>query len=339
MSSLNISMGTAGFVGSEKLQPVLDLLKQYGVVEVDSAEIYGTNEADLGAVKAADQGFAVSTKNPGGCFPNSLTPAETLRAKTDASLARLGVAQVDILYIHAPDHTVKPAEYAHTFDELHKAGKFRRFGISNYSPKQVRELHAYAKEKGLVLPTVYQGNYNAVSRKIEADLLPLLRELGISFYAYSPIAGGFLTKSRKALDEDTEGGRFAADGGMINTMYRKLYVKPALLEGLGKWEELAKNEGVPQAELAYRWIYYHSALKPKEHGDFVIVGASKIEQISQTLDGLKRGPLKPEVVQEIDEVWNIVKDEAIVDNFDVIGGQEGFKREDMEKFLPEKEQN
>lgn len=321
MSSLNISIGTAGFSDSEYLQPALDTLKKYGVVEIDSAELYGSNEADLGAVRAAAQGFALSTKNPGGWVPGSLAPADALRAKTDASLARLGVDQVDILYIHGPDPALQPADYAHTFDDLHKAGKFRRFGISNYTPDQVRALHAYSKEHGLVLPTVYQGNYNAVSRIIDTTLFPVLRELGISFYAYSPIAGGFLTKSRKALEEGTEGGRFAVGDNAINNMYRGLYLKPALLEGLDKWVELAKMEGVPQAELAYRWIYYHSALKPQEHGDFVIVGASKVDQISQTLEGLKRGPLKPEVVQGIDQVWDIVKHEAIVDNYDAIGGK------------------
>lgn len=333
MSSLNISMGTAGFPGPDNLQPALDVLKQYGVKEIDSAEMYGTNETDLGAVKAADQGFIIATKNPGGWFPDSLTPPENLKSKTDASLAKLGVQQVDILYIHGPDPSLKPADYAHTFDEMYKAGKFRRFGISNFTPEQTRELHAYSKENGLVLPTVYQGNYNAVSRVIDTTLFPVLRELGIPFYAYSPIAGGFLTKSRKALEEGTEGGRFAVGDNGLNKMYRGFYLKPTMLEGLGKWEELAKTEGVSQAELAYRWIYYHSALKPKEHGDFVIVGASKVGQISQTLEGLKRGPLKPEVVKGIDEVWSIVKDVAIVDNYEAVGGKPPMKPEDLGKSL------
>lgn len=333
MSSFNISVGTGFFAEPDSLQPALDVLKQYGVVEIDSAELYGTNEADLGAVKAADQGFVLSTKNPGGWFPGSLVPAENLKAKTDTSLARLGVQQVDILYIHGPDASLTPADYAHTFDELYKAGKFRRFGLSNYTPEQVRELHAYCKEQGLVLPTVYQGNYNAVSRAIDTTLFPLLRELGISFYAYSPIAGGFLTKSRKALEEGTEGGRFAVGENPLNTMYRGFYLKPALLAGLGKWEELAKIEGVPQAELAYRWIYYHSALKPTEHGDFVIVGASKVAQISQTMEGLKRGPLKPEVVKGIDEVWDLVKDEAIVDNYEASAGKLPASPEEFQKSM------
>lgn len=317
MSTLHLSVGTAGFPGPEKLQAALDVIKQNGIVEIDSALLYGNNEADLGAVKAAtEQGFVIATKNPGGFAPPENPFPANLRAATAASLEKLATPQVDILYIHGPAPGAKPADYAPIFDELYRDGKFRRFGISNYTPEQVRELYDYSKANGLVLPTVYQGNYNPVSRLIEADLFPVLRELGIAFYAYSPIAGGFLTKSRKALEEGTETGRFSVDDNYINNMYRSFYFKPQMLEGLGKWEELAKIQGVPQAELAYRWVYYHSALKPKADGDTVIVGASKPEHITQTVEGLKRGPLKPEVVQGIDQVWEIVKDVAIVNNYE-----------------------
>lgn len=75
------------------------------------------------------------------------------------------------------------------------------------------------------------------------------------------------------------------------------------------------------AELAYRWVYYHSALKPDECGDHVVAGASKLEQIQQTMEGLRRGPLKPEVVEAIDAIWELVQDDAIVDNFHFVASQ------------------
>lgn len=316
MPTLNLSAGPAVFPGTENLHNALDAIKAAGIVELDSAETYGSNEADLGAVRAAEQGFLISTKNPGGWIPGSLA---ALRQKTEASLARLSVDQVDILYVHGPDASVPPKDYAHVFDALHKEGKFRRFGISNYTPEQVSELHAYCRDNGLVPPTVYQGNYNAVSRKIDTTLLPLLKELGIAFYAYSPVAGGFLTKSRKALEEGSEGGRFATTDDWLNNLYRGLYLKPAMLEALGRWEKLAWEQGTSQADLAYRWAYYHSALDTTK-GDFVIIGASKPEQITQTVEGIKKGPLKPEVVKGIEEVWETVKHVAITDNFEATRG-------------------
>ncbi|KAK7698821.1 hypothetical protein SLS64_012172 [Diaporthe eres] len=315
-SDLKLSVGTTGFPGAEKLQPALDAVKAAGIKEIDTAEMYGNNEVDLGSVGAADS-FILSTKNPGGWQPGSLKEITT---RFNASLDKLKTKQVDILYIHGPDRSLPLDEWVPQVDALHKEGKFRRFGVSNFTPEETRALHEYAKAKGFVLPTVYQGNYNAVSRHIDTTLFPVLRELGIAFYAYSPVAGGFLTKTKAALEQGTADGRFRSDGSSpAGKMYNDMYNKPKLLEGLGRWEGIAEQEGVPRAEVAYRWVYYHSALR-QDLGDVVIIGASKPEQITQTVEGIRRGPLKPEVVKAIEDVWQLVKDEAITDNFEASGG-------------------
>jgi aflatoxin B1 aldehyde reductase len=70
---------------------------------------------------------------------------------------------------------------------------------------------------------------------------------------------------------------------------------------------------VPKAELAYRWMAYHSALQGDEDG--VIFGASKIAQAEQTAQSLKKGKLSDEAVKGIDQVWEIVKDVAPIDNY------------------------
>lgn len=317
MPSLNLALGTGIFHPAEKLQPALDAAKAAGIKEIDTAESYGPNEADLGIVGAAGQGFVISSKNPGGWSPGAL---REVVPRTDASLERLGAESLDVLYAHGPDRSLRLDEWVPQVDALHRQGRFRRFGVSNFSAEEVRALHAYARERGYVLPTVYQGNYNAISRVVEATLFPVLRELGIVFYAYSPIAGGFLTKSRSALEEGTGVGRFTKGDAGVGRLYRTLYMKPRLLEGLDKWEEVASLQGVPKAELAYRWVYYHSSIKP-ELGDTVILGAGKAEQITQTVESLKRGPLKPEVVRSIDEIWELVKEDAFVDNFQATGGK------------------
>lgn len=314
---LKLAIGTAGFPGAEKLQPALEAIKAAGIKEIDTAEMYGNNEVDLGSAGAADS-FIISTKNPGGWQPGAL---KDVAARFNASLDKLKTKQVDIFYIHGPDRELPLDEWVPAVDALHREGKFRRFGVSNFTAAETRALHDYAKQKGYVLPTVYQGNYNAVARHIDSTLFPTLRELGIAFYAYSPVAGGFLTKTKAALEQGTADGRFRADHELpVAKMYQDLYQKPKLLEGLGRWEGLAEQQGVPRAELAYRWVYYHSSLR-QDKGDVVIVGASKPEQIAQTVEGIRRGPLKPEVVKAIEEIWALVKDEAIVDNFEATGGK------------------
>ncbi|KAI3391565.1 hypothetical protein diail_7143 [Diaporthe ilicicola] len=323
MTALNISFGTFGFEEprSRDLQPVLDILKGQAITQIDTAETYGSNEADLGAAAAVEQGFIISTKNPGGWQPG--VALKELELRFEASLRRLKASSVDIFYIHAPDHALPLSDWVPSVHTLYKQGKFRRFGVSNFSPEDTRALHGYCSVNGYVLPTVYQGTYNAVSRIPEIRLFPTLRELGMSFYDYSAIAGGFLTKSRAAIETgvDISSGRWALGPGrdpILSDLYQGLYNKPSMLQALEKWEHIAQVQACPKAELAYRWVYYHSALDPIEGGDHVVVGASKLEQIEQTVEGLKRGPLKPEVVEAIDEVWELVKTDAIVDNFDAV---------------------
>lgn len=218
--------------------------------------------------------------------------------------------QVDILYMHAPDVRTPMAETLAGIDEAYKKGQFKRFGLSNYTPEQVQEAYDIATEKGYVKPTVYQGNYSPVARHLETILFPTLRKLGIAFYAYSPLAGGFLTKT--PADLDAGAGRFNPQ--MLGGMYSKLYDRPALREGLAEWNDIAEKEGVSKAELAYRWVAYHSALKA-EKGDAVIFGASKVAQIEQTAEWLKKGGLSEEAVGRIEKFWEAVKKEAPVDNF------------------------
>lgn len=320
MADLNLAIGTMCFLGTDALLPALEAIKSVGIVEIDTAQMYGTNEADLGATKAASMGFAISTKNYGGWKKGEALKRDAFLRTTEESLQKLGVDQVDIFYIHGPDRSMELDEWVPTLQEIYEQGKFKRLGVSNFSAQEVRDLWVYSKARGYVLPTVYQGNYNAISRHIETTLFPTLRELGIVFYAYSPVAGGFLTKSAKALREGTDGGRFTADPEKETSLvklYRDLYFKPSMLDALDKWSELAQKQGVTNAELAFRWVYYHSLINP-ELGDYLILGASRVGHIVPTVDGLKKGPLKPEVAKGIDDIWGFIEADAIVNNFEEV---------------------
>ena len=93
-----------------------------------------------------------------------------------------------------------------------------------------------------------------------------------------------------------------------------MYAKPAYLEALSEWEAVAKDAGCSKADLAYRWVTYNSPLKP-ENGDGIIVGASNLEQLKQTMEGLKAGPLPEEAVKRIDHLWKTIEHEAPLDNY------------------------
>ena len=208
--------------------------------------------------------------------------------------------------------------------EAHKAGLFTRFGLSNFLAEDVERVHAHCKDHGYVLPTVYQGNYSPIARRPETELLPTLRRLGICFYVYSPLAGGFLTKTKQQVLEGADAGRFTHDN-MMAPMYRGLYCKPAMLEALTLWGQVAAEAGCSRAELAYRWVAYNSPLDA-ELGDAIIIGASKISQVKQTLEGLAKGPLDAKASQKIDEIWRTIEHEAPVDNWNSYLVDNPFKR-------------
>jgi len=189
----------------------------------------------------------------------------------------------------------------------------------------IEEIVAVCKEHGYVLPTVYQGSYSAIARRTETEVFPTLRKHGIRFYAYSPIAGGFLSKSKAELTGQVEGDKGsrwieASKKDDVNSkLYNGLYNKPSFLNALDLWEGVAQSEGVSRAELAWRWVTYHSELKG-EYGDAIIAGARKIEQLRDTVAIIQRGPLSDDAVKRIDEIWDSVKADAYLDNFEQWSG-------------------
>ncbi len=188
-----------------------------------------------------------------------------------------------------------------------------QFGLSNFRAADVGKIYDIQAANNSVLPSVFQGNYNAVSRHIEADRFPVLHKLKISFFAYSPIAGGFLVKDSASLRAKKDKGRFGPSSG-AGDMYTNMYLKESLLDALDGWEVIAKDAGISEAALAYRWITYHSTLK-KENGDAVIMGATKISQLEETLENIERGPLDEKTAKKADDIWNKVEQEAPLDNY------------------------
>ena len=298
-----------GWSTPESLGPLFDALEKGDCPTIDTATLYGKSEEILGQAGAPKR-FTIDTKTIGGFKPGNATK-ENVIADAENSKKMLGTKQVDIWYIHAPDSEVPISETLAGVNEVYKTGFFKRFGLSNYKAEDVQKVYDHCKDNGYPLPSVYQGNYSAVARKQEELLFPTLRKLGIAFYAYSPIAGGFLTKTKQQVLDGA--GRFDKNTP-IGQMYAGMYSKPAYLEALAQWETIAKEEGTTRADLAYRWVKYNSPLK-LENGDAIIIGASSIGQLEETLDKINQGPLSQKAVDGIEKVWETIKHEAPLDNY------------------------
>src|ERR1700761_701064 len=173
-----------------------------GITLLDTADIYGVSEVQVGkalrgrradVVLATKFGF-VGTSRPGlERIPNG-RPEYVGRA-CDLSLARLGVDCIDLYYLHRVDPTVPIEETVGAMAKLVRLGKVRHLGLSEVSAATLRRAHAIHPIAAV------QTEYSLWSREPEDELLPLLRELGIGFVAYSPLGRGFLTGRFKSPDD------------------------------------------------------------------------------------------------------------------------------------------
>lgn len=132
----------------------------------------------------------------------------------------------------------------------------------------------------------------------------------MSFWAYSPLAGGFLAKTPQEI-RDGNKGRWDKNTD-IGKRYHAMYSKPTLISALDRWEAAAESIGTTKA---YRWVRYNSKLEGAR-GDRIIIGASSPGQLKETLKGLRKKSLDASILPEIDSIWESVKDEAPVDNYD-----------------------
>jgi len=133
----------------------------------------------------------------------------------------------------------------------------------------------------------------------------------MAFYAYSPLAGGFLVKSPETITA-AKVLRWSPET-RVGAMYQKMYNKPSLLAVLSDWAAIAEEAGVSKAALAYRWVAYNSRLRA-EDGDGLIIGASSPKQLDNTLETLNDGPLDAHIAEKIEALWEKVKEDAPVDN-------------------------
>jgi aryl-alcohol dehydrogenase-like predicted oxidoreductase len=174
-----------------------------GVTLIDTAEVYGpyANEELVGrAIKGRREEIVLATKfgfvSHAGDGPGVLdsSPAN-IRTAVEGSLERLGTDYIDLYYQHRVDPNTPIEDTVGTLAELVAEGKVRHIGLSEAAPATIRRAHAVHPIAAL------QTEYSLWTRDPEAELLPLLRELGIGFVPYSPLGHGFLTGTIRSPED------------------------------------------------------------------------------------------------------------------------------------------
>jgi aflatoxin B1 aldehyde reductase len=298
----------AKFNTPEMAQAFLNTFHSYGFTHLDTARSYspgapGTSEPLIGQTDFAS--WAVVDSKAMSFRPGA-HKAELIAESIDATLEALGVSKVHIYYLHVPDRETLFEETCRAMNEAYEAGKFEKFGLSNFRADEVEEIYKICEEHAWVRPTVYQGHYNAIARRPEEDLLPTLRKYNISYYAYSPGAGGMFSGMITRDSINNEGTRWDKNT-LVGQISASNYHKDALFDAAKKVHDAAEKAGISGHAIALRWMLHHSALNG---GDAMIIGASSLQQLEGNLEICKAGPLPAELLKVVEDVWGPAKDFA-----------------------------
>jgi aflatoxin B1 aldehyde reductase len=304
--TMKVILGTMTFsdqVDEPGTREMLRVFSEAGNSELDTAYQYqdGETEKLLGNILAdgTAEDFILATKvNPWD--GDGLKPDE-VRRQFSESLERLQMDSVDLLYLHGPDLDTPVTETLEVCWELFQQGRFKRFGLSNFASWQVAEAVEICRHKGWMVPAVYQGLYNALNRDVERELLPCLRNYGISFNAYNPLAGGMLTGKHRDFSQAPPSGRFEG-----NESYQDRYWKQDYFDALDLFVDACRENSIRPSDAALRWLVQHSHMSA-QCGDGIILGASKIDHLKQNMAGSADEALPGNIVEALDHGWERVR--------------------------------
>jgi aryl-alcohol dehydrogenase-like predicted oxidoreductase len=245
-------MGMSEFYGPADEEDSIRLIQEavdLGVSLFDTADMYGAghNERLLGKALSGRRDrvviatkFAIQRTKDGG-FGGICGRPEYVHQACDASLKRLGVDTIDLYQQHRVDPEVPIEETVGAMGQLVEAGKVRWLGLSEAAPTTIRRAAATHP-----LATL-QTEYSLWSREPESELLPLTRELGMAFIAYSPLGRGFLTGQLRSV-EDLAANDFRRHSPRFrgNNFTRNLELADTV-------HAMAESKGCTAAQLALAW--------------------------------------------------------------------------------------
>lgn len=275
-----------------------------GVNFFDNAEVYndGVAESIMGKVikKAGwkQKDLVLSTKIFwGGDGPNEMgLSRKHIIEGLDASLERMGIKYVDLLFAHRPDIHTPIEETVRAMNHVIKQGKAFYWGTSEWSSQQIMQAYAIARQEHLIPPLMEQSQYNMFHReRVEKEYHRLYSEIGLGTTIWSPLASGLLTgKYNQGIPKDS---RANLDGyEWLKSRFTDEKVK-AQIEKVIKLASVAEIIGCTTAQLALAWCLLNPNVST------VITGASKPDQVRENMKAIEVvDKLIPDVIETIEEI-------------------------------------
>lgn len=289
-------------MNQSEAERAVSIALDHGVNFFDTANSYvnGASEVTLGkalgtkrhhAIVASKVGFPVEAQTRLNDLNCRGVSRRHIIQEVEGSLRKLNTDWLDICYLHVQDAYTPLEESLRAMDDLVRSGKVRYIGLSNYAAWKVCDAHWIARENKLNPPVVTQMVYNLLTRGIEPELLPLLREKSIGLCTFNPLAGGFLTgKYRPGIPDP--GTRFAT-----SKAYVPRYWYDENFQALQDMTKIAADVGMTLPELSFRWLLSQDLV------DSIIVGFSRPEQLEQNLKYFETNALDSETLAQCDWVW------------------------------------
>ena len=212
-----------------------------------------------------------------------------LVSSLDQSLKRMKLEYVDIFYHHRPDHNTPLEETMAALDLIVRQGKALYVGISNYRPAEAEKAFRILKDLGTPC-LIHQPKYSMFERWVEGGLLDLLEKEGVGCIPFSPLAQGLLTD--KYLHGIPADSRVATSGVFL----KEDHITPERIEKIKALNQIAEQRGQKLAHMALSWI-----LKDKRVTT-VLIGASKPDQITDSLQALKNTNFSTDELAAIDRI-------------------------------------
>lgn len=285
----------------ENYRKILQLAFDSGITHFDLANNYGppygTAESNFGKLLKQDflpyrDELIISTKagydmwaGPYGDFGSK----KYLTASLDQSLKRMGLDYVDIFYHHRPDPETPLEETMGALDLFVRQGKALYVGISNYPADLAARAFDILSDLGTPC-LIHQPKYSMMERWVEGGLLNLLEERGMGCIPFSPLAQGLLTD--KYLNNIPEDSRAAKASGHLQTNE----ITTDKVQQVRMLNDIASSRGQSLAQMALSWLLKDPRVTS------VLVGASRPEQLADSLKCLQRLDFAPEELVRIEEI-------------------------------------
>ena len=270
-----------------------------GVNFFDNADVYAKGQAEILMGKAIQglprEALVLSSKvfwptMPG---PNGRgLSRKHIMESIHASLKRMGVEYLDIYYCHRYDPDTPLEEVVYTMDTLVRQGKILYWGTSEWTPAQIMRAWAIAREHHMAPPVVEQPQYNMFHRRrVEEELVPVARDIGIGLTTWSPLYYGILTG--KYNDGIPEGSRASLE----SMAWMRDYITPERIARVRALTEVAHELGISTAQLAIAWLLRLDEVSA------VITGATRVHQLEENIAAAEAvDKLNDEVLERIEQI-------------------------------------